>query len=455
MPDEHFKLVSRWHQNLDPRRVIDLSQEDGRDKQLYVELDAWRHEGQTWNLRGPPAVVSMFRAIRLAADEPEAASAHLFSGFRGTGKTTELSRLTELLREKNFTVLRVSARKYHNLSRALSPEEFAVLLAAGIGEAALELVGETQLVELRKRGVWERISGSLKTLFSKSELVFKFGVADLKPALFQGAGLKQNLGELLGDRPDQTQAFLHDFVRDITEALHPRQLVVLVDDLEKYDVPTDRVAAVYEDMKEIFFSASTLLKLPCHVVYTVPPYVALLNRSIKDKYDGNLYLLPSVKLRSRPPERLPFAPGISAYEALLAQRVDLDRLFGDQRERCLERLIVASGGNLRDLFSLLRGPVKAALDQELPVGLAEAEASIRLHAGHFRLTREPYELVRDIRRRGVLLDVDTQRQRGFADALDQRLLLCYWNGDFWYDSHPLIEPQLDDADSAETAAGPA
>lgn len=451
MSADHVQLISRWYQQLDPRQVIDLSRLDSPDQPLYIGLDAWAYEGATHDLRGPPAIATILQAIRLAAASPEARSTHLFSGFRGTGKTTELSRLAQLLGQHGFTVLRVSARKYHHLSAALSAEELAVLLAAGIGEAAMDTVGEAQLPALAKQGVWQRIAGTLEQLFKDSEVTLKFGPAQLKPALYRGEGLKSKLEQVLRDRPDQTREFLHGFVADIAASLHPRQLVILVDDLEKYDVPTERVATVYAQMQELFFSASQLLELPsCHVVYTVPPYVALLNRSIKEKYDGNLYLLPSVKVRSRPPDHLEFEPGLAALEAMLAHRVDLDALFGDQRSACVRRLTVASGGNLRDLFSLARGPVRMALDAELPVGHAQVEQSIQLHAAHFRLTREPYELVRDVRRRGDLLTVDAARQRGLADALDQRLLLCYWNGDFWYDAHPLIEAQLDAAPEAST-----
>lgn len=450
MSEDHFKLVSRWYKHLDPQETIDLSRADSADAALYVALDAWAYDGELHELRGPPAIPTMLQAIRLAADTRAARSTHLFSGFRGTGKTTELSRLTERLRQHDFTVLRVSARKYHHLSEALSIEELAVILAAGIGEAAMETLGEAQLPALARQGVWERIAGSLERLFKDSEVTLKFGPAQLKPALYKGGGLKSELQSALGDRPDRTKEFLHGFVSDIAAALHPRQLVVLVDDLEKYDVPSERVVDVYTQMQELFFSGADLLQLPnCHVVYTVPPYVALLNRAIKDKYQGNLYLLPSVKLRSRPPEHLEHEPGLAAFTRLIEQRVDLDALFGVERESCIRRLILASGGNLRDLFGLVRGPVRAALDAGLPVGLHQVEQAIQLHAAHFRLTRGPYELVRDVRRRGDLLDVDADRQRGFADALDQGLLLCYWNGDFWYDAHPLIEAQLDGVANSE------
>lgn len=449
MPEDHEQLISRWYQQLDPAWVLDMSEPSHADQELYVELDGWTHEGQKHELRGPPAIANMFRAIRLASTTSwkQPRSTHLFSGFRGTGKTTELSRLAAMLRRKGFTVLRVSARKYHHLSAALSIEELAVLLAAGIGEAALETVGETQLQALAKQGVAERIWSSLERFFKDSEVSFKFGPAQLKPALYRGEGLKAKLEETLRDRPDQTRDFLHGFISDITASLHPRQLVILVDDLEKYDVPTEDIAEVYAEVEQLFYRHSELLELPnCHVVYTVPPYVALLNRSIKEKYDGNLYLLPCVRVRSRPPTHVTFNAGFAALESMIAERVDLDRLFGNAREQCMRALVLASGGNLRDLFSLVRSPVQSALDAGLPVGIAEVERSIQLHAAHFRLTKEPYELVRDIRQRGDLLNVDQDRQRGFADALDQRLLLCYWNGDFWYDAHPLIESQLDAAE---------
>ena len=437
MSDDHLQLIARWYQRLDPDRAF-------ADGGLYVDLDHFDCDGRPLHLRGPAPVTAMLELIRLASVGMPTQSTHLFSGFRGTGKTTELGRLATWLEAYGFTVLRVSARKYHHLTTALSREELAILLAAGIGEAALEVLGEGALGQLAKQGVWEKLSGGLEKLFKESELTFEFGPAKLKPALYRGEGLKIQLEQALRDRPDRTRELLHGLVHDITAAIHPRQIVVLVDDLEKFDVPTTRVVEVYTQMQELFFASADLFELPgCHVVYTVPPYVALLNRSIKEKYAGNLHLLPCVKVRSRPPTHEPYAPGIAALTRLIEQRVDLDALLGPHRDDCMRRLVIASGGNLRDLLSLVRDCVRPALDAGLPVGPDIVEQAIQLHAAHFRLTREPFELIRDIRVRGDLLDVDEARQRGFADALDQRLLLCYWNGDFWYDAHPMIEAQLD------------
>lgn len=46
MPEDHFKLVSRWYKQLDPQDTIDLSLPDGSDRELYVALDAWAQDGE-------------------------------------------------------------------------------------------------------------------------------------------------------------------------------------------------------------------------------------------------------------------------------------------------------------------------------------------------------------------------------------------------------------------------
>jgi hypothetical protein len=443
-PDDNLDLLARWTRNLDPQRPLDLSGEGGEDRKWYVDLDAWPHEGEVHELRGTPAVAAIVDSIRLAAAGFESASTHLFSGFRGTGKTTELSRLTRELEQHGFTVLRMSARTYHPLTEALSIEQLAVLLAAGIGEAARETLGENQLDDAAKEGVWKQIRQTIERVFSTTNLSLKFGPMELRAALWQGESAAASLQKLIGGRHDLLRDFLHDFVRDIALSVRPRQIVVVVDELEKYDVPVDRVGPVYRQMANLFFNSADILKLPnCHTVYTVPPYLTFIHSGVGAKYDQRLHVLPSIKLRSRRPEHQPHAAGFAALRALLNERVDLDALFGPGCDACVNRLIAASGGNLRDLFSLARDTIQAALRLGLPVGLREVERAIQRHAAHRPLLKESFELLRDVERGGDLTRVDAARQSGFAQAMDQHLLLCYWNGEFWYDTHPLIEAQLE------------
>lgn len=441
--DELLALLARWTRNLDPARPLDL-RKDGKDAKWYVNLDAWEHGGVVHDLRGTPAVAEIVDGIRVESRGfGLPASTHLFSGFRGTGKTTELSRLARDLEGLGFTVLRMSASNYHPLTRAISGEEMAVMLAAGIGEAALEQIGDKQVDDAAKIGVWERVKQGIERVYASTNLSLKLGPVELRAALNQGDSATANLAKLLGGRKDLLTEFLHGFVREIALALNPRQIVVIVDELEKFDVPVHLVGQVYREMADLFLNSSGLLKLPnCHTIYTVPPYVTFIHAGIGAKYDRRLHVLPSIKLRSRRPEHTPFEPGIAALRALLGERVDLQMLFGAECEGCIDRLIAMSGGNLKDLFTLTRDTIRAAVRRGLPVGMPEVERAIARHAAYLPLLKEPFELLRDVERGGDLTMVDATRQDGLAMAMDQHLLLSYWNGEFWYDTHPLIEPQL-------------
>lgn len=449
MIDDQEELLATWYGRLAPDRPLDVAENED-DRAWYVDLDDQGDNDGEHGLRGPAAVENILRGIRASALQPGRTSTHLFAGFRGTGKTTELGRLTRKLRERRspgFSVLRINARKYHPLSDALSIEELTVLLAAGIGEAALETLGEQALPRLSKAGVWKRVFDLLHKIIDDKAVTFKLGFADIKPALFEGKELRDQLRQALGQRShEKLREFLHEFVLEVAAAIQPQQLVVIVDDLDKLTVPTLRVAEVYQQMADLFFHNPSLLKLPaCHVVYTIPPYLAFLNQEIAGIFGGSLHILPAVKVQGRPPEREVHDEGISALTHMIEQRVDIDTLFGRYRDSCMQRLVLASGGNLRDLEHLMRAVVELALDRRLPVGIREVENAINRHAAIRTLLKDDLDILLEVSKHGDLGLVPKARLGAFAGAMDQHLMLCYWNGDFWYDAHPIIAHKIERA----------
>jgi hypothetical protein len=441
------RLLATWYGRLSPDRPLDIAEND-EDRSWYVALDEVDGDGEH-GLRGPAAVENIMRGIRASARLPSSSSTHLFAGFRGTGKTTELGRLTSELRKfgaPGFSVLRVNARRYHPLGHALSVEELAVLLAAGIGEAALETLGDQSLPRLSKSkdGAWARVHELLRKNLGAGAVTFKLGVVDIKPALFDGKSLRDQLRASLGQHPhEKLREFLQEFVLEIAVAIQPRQLVIVVDDLDKFTVPTMHVAEVYQQMADLFFHHVELLKLPaCHAIYTVPPYLAFLNQEIAGAFGGYLHILPAVKVQGRPPERVVHTKGIEALTGLIQQRVDLDVLFGTAKSECMERLVIASGGNLRDLEALMRAVVESALDLALPVSMREVEGAINRQGAIRTLLKDDLDILLEVSKHGSLDLVPRNRLGAFAGAMDQHLMLCCWNGDFWYDSHPLLARKL-------------
>ena len=443
MSSDELQLLGEWADRLDPDGIrVDLSADDGH-RELYVDLDTWTDEdGRQHELRGGGAAEAIVQEILVASRRSGRRSTQLFAGFRGTGKSTELGRVASRLKQQDFCVLRVAARSYHQLHRALSAEEVAVMLVAGIGEAALEQLGEKKLATVSNAGVWEFIRGRLLKLGLEAAS-YKLGI-DVREALRSGSGLAEKLRKSLGDQTDtRLREFAHDFVLEVAAAVHPRQLVVLVDELDKFTASATRVADVYQQMADLFFDHAELLNLPaCHTVFTVPPYLGFLNQDVATKYTGRAKLLPSVKVQERPPERRTFLYGIKALEKAMASRVDLDRLFGEEREDCVSRLARASGGNPRDLYRLMLSTVTAAANRKLPVGLAEVASAIEAHSAPKTILKEDAELLATVRERGELADVPRGNLGRFATAMDQHLMLCYWNGGFWYDAHPLVADKL-------------
>lgn len=441
------QLLATWYGRLEPH-ALDADAEE--DRQRYVDLDRWPGEdGEPCALRGPAVVDKVLSAIRLAARQPAPASTHLFAGFPGTGKTTELNRLARALRDPawspGFAVLRISAKHYHRMSEALSIEEMAVLLVAGIGEAALESLGERALPKLEKGEIWTSIHDRMRRLLD-GQVTFKLGIADIRPALFRGGtALRDQLREALGERAhEKLRSFVHEFVLDLAVRISPRQLVVIVDDLEKYTVSTMNVASVYQQMADLFFLHGSLLKLPnCHAIYTVPPYLAFLNPGITGAFANHVHLLPNIKVQGRPPEREPHANGVEALIHAMEKRVDLDRLFGPARHACMQRVVLASGGHLRDLSDLMRAIIEIGLQRYLPLGMREVEAAItQSSALRGNLLKDDLDILLEVSKFGDLGPVEKSRLGAFAGVMDQHLMLCYWNGDFWYDAHPIVARKL-------------
>ncbi|MCA9711879.1 MAG: hypothetical protein KDK70_38940, partial [Myxococcales bacterium] len=350
----------------------------------------------------------------------------------------------DLREQGGFISLKFRARDYHHMSDALSIEEMVLVLAAGIAEAAVETLADDRVERLARGGIWERVRRFVDRQLAEGGVKISLGPLEIKSALQGGAGFRHELGEALRRHPDRLQEFLHDLVRELVVSVHPHKLVIFVDELDKFQVPSANTAAVYQAMADLFFHYSRVLRLPgCHTIYTIPPYLGFLNPGLANAYGGRVYILPSVKVRLRPPHPAPFPAGIGALREVLARRCDLSRLFGDVVEPAVLRLALMSGGQFRDLCHLMREVLELAFDRGLPVTLDDVESAIEAYGGARTLMREHREIIDAVTAHGDLGSLPQGMLGALAGAMDQHLVLCYWNGDFWYDVHPLVRRSLE------------
>ncbi len=125
-------------------------------------------------------------------------------------------------------------------------------------------------------------------------------------------------------------------------------LIVIFDSLEKLRGISTNWHEVLESAERIFAAGAPYLRLPVHVLYTIPP--ALVARRFEF-----VQFMPMIKLCNRDGSR--FQPGIDAVREMIRCRVPddvLKDLLGPEADKRVEDLILWSGGYPREIVRLLR-----------------------------------------------------------------------------------------------------
>jgi len=383
------------------------------------------------------------------------ASVQLFSGFRGTGKSTELRRLCDCLVRQGLLVVLCDMEDYLNLSMPVDVSDFLIAVAGAFGEALDQdhLLGEDKT----RPSYWDRI-----TAFMKSEVQFLEGVEaegvklglkadpDFKTRIQDR--MKGHLGSLVKD----VQAYMVDCVKRL-RARHgaDKSIVLLLDSVEHLRGTSINADDVHDSLENLFAGHCEKLRFQSmHVVYTVPPWLKIRTPGVEGNYDGG-EVIPCVKVLDRGTDG-PFRAGVDALVEIVQKRGDWSRLLG-KKERLI-RLILASGGYLRDLFRLLQATLRLAAQRgQLPV----SDELVELAIADLRNDYLPIA-----RRDAIWLDKvagshRTELENGealkvLARFFDTHLVLCYRNGEEWFDVHPVIRDhvrQLANPGTARAEAG--
>ncbi|MCX6916849.1 MAG: hypothetical protein NT167_28030, partial [Verrucomicrobia bacterium] len=177
-------------------------------------------------LEGEDPVARLRTRIEWATVE----SLQLFSGFRGTGKTTELFRLRRELESKGYLVLYANALEYLSPSEEVDVVTMLMSIAGAFGEQ-LQKVHEGRILA---ESFWQRIVNHLKnTSLQVSEVTAKVEASnpakaiagelkaglDIKAAIRTAPTFRQNLQDFLSNRlselKNQVNAFVEEGVKRI------------------------------------------------------------------------------------------------------------------------------------------------------------------------------------------------------------------------------------------------
>lgn len=366
-------------------------------------------------------------------------SVQLLSGFRGIGKTTELYRLQARLRREGYKVMYIDMLGYVNTAAPVDVTDFLMALGGAVGEAmsAPELLGENP----SRRGYWDR----LVDFFVRTNIhVGDMTASGLKVNLRSDPSFLEQIQKRMQGHLGALTTDVWKFISECVEAIRDRhgdetQVVMLIDSLEKMRGGYQNARQVQESVETLFVNHAEKLRLPnVHVVYTVPPYLKARSMGLGMLYGlGAVPVFPAIKVRGAGGD--PHTVGLSALRQVVARRGDWARLLGQEAQ--LDRLILMSGGNLRDLMRLLAEVIRRAKVLPVPADIVEKSIN-QMRTEFLPIADTDAKWLATIAETHEAALNDVDQVPDLARFFDSHVVLCYRDGPEWYDVHPLVRDHV-------------
>lgn len=387
-------------------------------------------------------------ALRQGLTWSKAASVHLLSGQRGSGKSTELRRLRQLLRNQGYEVFLCDMREYMNLTKPVEITDFLISVVGALNDVVRNDPKYSK--DFSREGYWERLTNFLNAEVQLNGLRLR-GPLEISASLREDTTFKSKLQQGLRGHVAELVRQAHQFTSEVVAEVRriskdkDKKVVLLVDSLEQIrGVGYEEAELVHKSVENLFSGHASALRFPLlYVVYTIPPYLMPLAPGLGRLLGGGTIVnLPSVRVRKRNGEE--DFEGLGLMKSLMLRRHEICRqAFTDQQ---IQRMALSTGGDLRDLFLLTRDClIKLAIkaDATLPMPdsiITDAESHMRRDM--LPLPLEDKRWLKKIAQTKEPQFDSIQRPPHLARFFDTHLVLNYRNGDDWYDVHPLLREEV-------------
>jgi hypothetical protein len=307
----------------------------------------------------------------------------LFSGHRGSGKTTELNYTAKALATK-YTVLNLKVGKYLESKKFDFPDILKAILGAAGGFSSLR-----------------------KAMKMIAEGVISF------------YGFPVNISENM--RRNDYLSALNNVVKTLQKKTG-KNVLLLIDDLDKF---TSRVENVLLEEGQAFN------EIACSLVLTVPItlfYSPMINR-ITDWFP-HTEILPNIQAFDK--DGKIFQPGTNVLKELVLRRMDPALITG----KALERAVVYSGGVFRYLVKLIQdSSFSALMAKENKISGEHIDGSITRMRSEFGriIGLDDYDTLKKIHKQKNLTNIHKD-----VRFIANDIVLEYQNKTRWVDIHPIV-----------------
>jgi energy-coupling factor transporter ATP-binding protein EcfA2 len=383
-------------------------------------------------------IAELANRIRLSQSQ----SVNLFTGQRGSGKSTEFRRLQGILKNKGCEVFLLDMQEYMNLTAPVEISDFLIAIMTALSDEVEQRFNNAP----QQRGYLERLGDFLHSEIKLNEVE----ISGIKASLKEDPSFKQQLQNRMQGHIARIVKDAHGFAQHVVELIREetednnKKIVVLVDSVEKLrGVGAEGADAVYKSVENLFSGFASSLQIPMlHIVYTIPPYLTPLAPGLGRQLGAQLgCTLPCVHVRTR--ENGTDDDGLQIMREFVKRRCPQSWGVFFHPEQ-LDKLAKASGGDLREFFRLIRDSLgKASIKSIYPI----LDSVIDRTLNHAR--REMLPIAQ--KDKNWLIEINDSKDAKLDDIadlptlarfFDSKLVLNYRNGDDWYDVHPLLRDEI-------------
>lgn len=387
-----------------------------------------------------------------AAEERQGYAKIVVAGHRGSGKSTELNRVEEVLKESGYDTLWASVNDNldpNDLSFSDVMRLIVSLLDDFYGERAkrdpllkdafdsvtdwFREVTKTyseRIKDAREYGLRGGLGGKLGARAgaeagvpgTKGGIQFRTELGELAASINVVRRSEANESTEIKETLERYPSQLVDNINLLLRAVGSKRIAIILDNVDKYTP---------ELVNEAFLRQSGLFHaLECHLIYTVQ--ASMQYRPVEDALEESFQvleipMLPVYQARTRHAQDAV----VARIREAVYKRVDSD-LFASG-DAAVNELILASGGCWRDLLRLLN---EALLNADVTI---EAQHVIKAKQ---RVAQTFRRILQDEGDLKILAQVHLEHKmlsgKRACELLNHRCILAY-NGEGWYDAHPLLE----------------
>jgi KAP family P-loop domain. len=357
----------------------------------------------------------------------------LFTGHRGSGKTTALNRLVVYLNREmgdKFFIVHFSVLSFLDSNDITYIDVLFSVLTKIMEKCQQECKISSQLVERIK--MWGKSITKTEINEEKMEAGAGFNLTayfvNVLARMKSETTTREEIREEVKPRVSELINLINDLIVEIEK--NGKQVLVIIDNLEKLDI---------EIASKLFYSHSTQLTQPiCKIIYTFPISLRSSNEfaQIKMNFSDNI-IYPNIKVHEKGENTVEPA-GRAFMKEIVEKRVSLD-LFTNE---ALEYIIEMSGGVIREFIRIVRDSAVRAIARKK--SLIDKDIAIEVIDG----LKNSYQAMLSDDDYKVLLDIyatnNLKKDEKLVGLLHNLSVLEYKNGRSWCDVNPIVKSILEE-----------